>query len=258
MLQFNRSQLPRHVAIIMDGNGRWASRKLRRRIFGHEEGVNSVREVMRCCRKFGIPYLTLYAFSKENWQRPEPEVVALWDLLKRFVRSELPELMEEGVQLRHLGDVEGIPEDALRELQSAVAQTAKNDKLVVNLALNYGGRQEIARAARLFAADVEKGKHRLNDLTPELFSKYLFTVDCPDPELIIRTGGEYRVSNFLLWQLAYAELYITDTFWPEFREAQFIEALDDYLHRERRFGKTSEQVRKDNSSAMAQRLEIIK
>jgi undecaprenyl diphosphate synthase len=243
MLQFDRSQLPRHVAIIMDGNGRWARRKMRSRVFGHEEGANSVREVVRCCRELEIPYLTLYAFSKENWQRPETEVRALWNLLKRFLKSEIKELVDKEICVRHLGDVEGIPEDVIEELQSVVEQTARFRKLVVNLALNYGGRQEIVRAARLFAADVEKGKYQPNDLSSVLFSNYLFTADCPDPELIIRTGGEYRVSNFLLWQLAYTELYVTEVFWPDFREAQFIEALNDYILRERRFGKTSEQIR---------------
>jgi undecaprenyl diphosphate synthase len=243
MRQFDRSQLPRHVAIIMDGNGRWARKRMRTRIFGHEEGANSVRDIVRCCRELGIPYLTLYAFSKENWQRPEGEVRALWDLLKRFLKSELKELLEKEIRVRHLGDLEGIPRDVLQELQSVVARTAQFDKLVVNLAVNYGGRQEIVRAARLFAADVERGRYRPDELSSVLFSEYLFTSECPDPELVIRTGGEHRVSNFLLWQLAYSELYITDVFWPDFREAEFIDALSDYLHRERRFGKTSEQIR---------------
>jgi len=243
MRQFDRDQLPRHVAIIMDGNGRWARKRMHTRIFGHEEGANSVRDIVRCCRELGIAYLTLYAFSKENWQRPEPEVKALWELLKRFLKSERQELIDKEIRVLHLGDVEGIPSDVLTELQGIVAETAKFDKLIINLAINYGGRQEIVRAARLFANDVEQGKFRAEDLSSALFAKYLFTSGCPDPELIIRTGGEFRVSNFLLWQLAYSELYITQVFWPDFREAHFLDALNDYVHRERRFGKTSDQVR---------------
>lgn len=235
-------RLPRHVAVIMDGNGRWAQKRLLNRIVGHEEGANSVREVVRCCRKLGIPYLTLYSFSKENWQRPEAEVKGLWNLLKRFMKSELPELIDKQIRLVHLGDSEGIPEDVLVELHQAMEQTAAFDKLVVCLALNYGGRQEITRAAKRFAADVLAQKVVLDDLDPDLFSTYLFTDQIPDPDLVIRTGGEHRISNFLLWQLAYAELYVTDTLWPDFREDDLMEALRDYQGRERRFGKTSEQI----------------
>jgi len=236
-------RLPRHVAIIMDGNGRWAKKRMLNRFRGHEEGANAVREIVRCCREWGIPYLTLYAFSKENWQRPALEVEALWRLLKRFLKSEMPELLGKGIRLRHLGDQEGIPEDALEQLRETVAITAPGKSLTLSLAINYGGRQEIARAARLFAEDVLNSVRRPEDLSPELFSKYLFTGSDPDPDLVIRTGGEYRVSNFLLWQLAYAELYTTETLWPDFLEPQFVEALLDYQRRERRFGKTSEQIR---------------
>ncbi len=235
-------RLPRHVAVIMDGNGRWAQKRLLNRIVGHEEGANSVREVVRCCRKLGIPYLTLYSFSKENWQRPEAEVKGLWNLLKRFMKSELPELIDKQIRLVHLGDSEGIPADVLIELHQTMEQTAAFDKLVVCLALNYGGRQEITRAAKRFAADVLAQKVVLDDLDPDLFSTYLFTDQIPDPDLVIRTGGEHRISNFLLWQLAYAELYVTDTLWPDFREDDLMEALRDYQGRERRFGKTSEQI----------------
>lgn len=226
----------------MDGNGRWAKKRMLNRFRGHEEGAKAVREVVRCCREWGIPYLTLYAFSKENWQRPALEVEALWRLLKRFLESERPELLEKGIRLRHLGDEEDIPDDALQQLRETMAVTARGDSLTLNLAINYGGRQEIARAARLFAEDVLNGVRLPVDLSPELFSQYLFTGSDPDPDLIIRTGGEYRVSNFLLWQLAYAELYTTETLWPDFHEPQFVEAILDYQRRERRFGKTSEQV----------------
>ena len=245
MDQIDANRLPRHVAVIMDGNGRWAKQRLRNRIFGHEEGANSVREIVRCCRKMGIPYLTLYAFSKENWQRPATEVAALWGLLKRFLKSELPELVEQQIRLLHLGDPEGIPDHVLRELRAAVSQTAHFDKLTLSLAINYGGRQEIARAASLFAAHVLAGKSQPEALSPELFSSFLLTESYPPLDLMIRTGGELRVSNFLLWQLAYAELYFTKVLWPDFKKPEFLEALRDYQSRERRFGKTSEQTQEE-------------
>ena len=241
------ARLPRHVGVIMDGNGRWAKSRLRNRVFGHEEGANSVREIVRCCRKLGIPYLTLYAFSKENWHRPWEEVEALWRLLKRFLDSELPELLAQEIRLCHIGDEEGIPEGVLQELHRVQRETEHFDKLTLSLAMNYGGRQEIVRAAKRFASDVKQGLIALEALDSEVFSRYLFTASLPDPDLIIRTGGEYRVSNFLLWQLAYAELYTSPVLWPEFREPQFLEALEAYAGRERRFGKTGEQIRAEVS-----------
>lgn len=235
-------RLPRHVAIIMDGNGRWAKRRLLNRVAGHEAGAESVRAVIETARKIGIPHLTLYAFSKENWQRPPMEIQALWQLFRRFLRSERPRMMENEIRVRHLGDPDGIPEDVNAEFQALMHDTAHFDKLTVHLALNYGGRHELARAARLFAEDVRRGARRPEEMTPELLGSYLFTADIPDPDLVIRTSGECRVSNFLLWQIAYAELYITDTLWPDFREQEFVKALQEYQKRERRFGKTSEQV----------------
>lgn len=235
-------RLPRHVAVIMDGNGRWAKKRLLSRVAGHEAGAESVRAVIEAARKLGIPYLTLYAFSKENWQRPQKEIQALWQLFRRFLRSERPRMMENEIRVRHVGDPDGIPEDVYAEFAALIHDTAHFDKLTVNLALNYGGRHEIARAARLFAEDVRRGKRDPSEMTPEVLASYLFTADMPDPDLVIRTSGECRVSNFLLWQIAYAELYITDVLWPDFREPEFIEALREYQRRERRFGKTSEQV----------------
>ncbi|SHF51156.1 Undecaprenyl pyrophosphate synthetase [Desulfacinum infernum DSM 9756] len=243
MDRLDPNRLPRHVAIIMDGNGRWAQKRLLNRVAGHEEGAESVRAVIETARRIGIPHLTLYAFSKENWQRPKHEVQALWQLLRRFIRSERPKLLENRIRVRHFGDPEGIPEDVYAEFASLIRETAGFDKLTVNLALNYGGRQEILRAAALFAEDVRAGRCNPSDLTQEAFEKHLFTADTPELDLLIRTSGECRVSNFLLWQLAYAEIYITETLWPDFREPQFIEALLDYQRRERRFGKTSEQLR---------------
>ncbi len=242
MQSLDPHKLPQHLAIIMDGNGRWARARMRNRIFGHEEGANSVKEVARCCLKLGIPCLTLYSFSKENWQRPKTEVNALWNLLERFLKSELNELIEKEIRLIHLGDREALPEHVLRRLDEAIAATASFTKLRLSLALNYGGRQEILRAARLFAEDVQAGRLQTHELTQEIFSGYLFTAELPDPDLIIRTGGEYRISNFLLWQLAYAEIYTTEVLWPDFREPELERALVDYQHRERRFGKTSAQV----------------
>lgn len=253
MHQLDLERLPRHVAIIMDGNGRWAKKRFLNRIGGHEEGANSVRAVVRSCRELGIPYLTLYAFSKENWQRPASEVNALWHLLKKFLISELPELLDKEIRLCHIGDIDGIPEDVVRELLRVIDQTRDLNRLVVNLAVNYGGRQEIERAARLFAADVQMGKHSPEDLSTELFSSYLFTEGVPDPDLIIRTSGEYRVSNFLLWQLAYAELYITDVLWPDFREENFLAALSDYQRRDRRFGTYDDQMQTERYAAGGQK-----
>jgi undecaprenyl diphosphate synthase len=242
MDQLDHQKLPRHVAIIMDGNGRWAQKRLLNRIVGHQEGASSVRTVVRSCHRLGIPYLTLYAFSKENWRRPAVEIKALWQLLKHFLKSELPELIAKEIRLDHLGDVESIPADVMDQLRDAMAQTSHFDKLVLNLAINYGGRDELVRAAGLFAADVLQGKYQAADLTQEIFAGYLFTGPLPEPDLLIRTSGESRISNFLLWQLAYTEIYFTDVLWPDFREQEFVEALLDYQRRERRFGKTSEQL----------------
>jgi len=247
MLELDWHHLPNHVAIIMDGNGRWARQKLRTRIYGHQRGAESVREVVRLCRKLGIPYLTLYAFSKENWNRPEREVRALWGLLERFLKSELPELVAREIRFRHIGDVEGIPDSVLKQINAAAEKTASFDKLVLSLAINYGGRQEIVRAAKLLLADVLNGRRAISQISPEVLSAYLHTADYPDPDLVIRTGGEIRVSNFLLWQIAYAELYFTETLWPDFREPNFLAALKEFQTRERRYGRTGEQIRTEKT-----------
>ncbi len=247
MDRLDPNRLPRHVAIIMDGNGRWAKKRLLNRIAGHEKGAESVRAVIESARKIGIPHLTLYAFSKENWRRPKHEIQALWQLLKRFIRTERPRLIENEIRVRHFGDTEGIPEDVYAEFASLIEETSRFDKLTVNLALNYGGRQEILRGVRAFAEEVRAGRKDPSDLDQDLFNRYLFTADTPELDLLIRTSGESRVSNFLLWQLAYAEIYITDTLWPDFREAEFVEALLDYQRRERRFGMTSEQLQHERS-----------
>ena len=198
----------------------------------------------------GIRYLTLYAFSKENWNRPEREVKALWELLEKYLNSELPEFIDKQVRLVHIGDRRGNPSSALQKLHDAERKTAHFDKLVLSLALNYGGRQEITRAARRLVADVMSGVLGAGQLSTELFSRYLYTADIPDPDLVIRTGGEKRVSNFLLWQIAYAELYFTEVLWPDFGKPDFLEAIKEFQSRERRFGRTSEQVRRASGTSI--------
>ncbi len=237
--------IPRHIAVIMDGNGRWAKKRFKNRIYGHEVGVESVREIIRCALKWNIPYLTLYAFSKENWARPSTEINALWQLLVRFVDTDLPELVKNGVRVVHIGDREGLPENVLKAIDRAMAETAHCDKLLVQVALNYGGRQEIVRAVRLISEKVKEGQLDPKDISLELFETFLFSKGIPDPDLVIRTSGEYRISNFLLWQIAYSEIYVTEVHWPEFREEEFVKALGSYKSRERRFGKTSEQIREE-------------
>ncbi|MGA2404187.1 MAG: isoprenyl transferase [Syntrophobacteraceae bacterium] len=243
-MELNLERLPRHVAIIMDGNGRWARQRLRNRIFGHKKGAEAVRSIVTCCSELGIPYLTLYAFSKENWNRPQREVKALWGLLEKYLKSEVPELIEKEVRFRHIGDDDGIPSSLLEQLRIAEDKTSHFDKLILSLAMNYGGRQEIIRAAKLFLADVMNGGYGIGQLSADLLSRYLYTAGHPDPDFVIRTGGEIRVSNFLLWQIAYAELYFTEILWPDFGKADFIEALKEFQSRERRFGRTGEQVKK--------------
>ncbi len=248
-MELDLERLPQHVAIIMDGNGRWAMQKVRNRIFGHKKGAEAVRSIVACCGDLGIRYLTLYVFSKENWNRPQKEVKALWELLEKYLKSELAELIDKQIRLRHIGEDEDIPASVLEQLHIAEHKTAQFDKLVLSLALNYGGRQEITRAAKLLLADVIKGACRASQISPELFSRYLYGADLPDPDLIIRTGGEIRVSNFLLWQIAYAELYFTEVLWPDFTKANFIDALKEFQRRERRFGRTSEQVKAPRDSS---------
>ncbi|MGA2223476.1 MAG: isoprenyl transferase [Syntrophobacteraceae bacterium] len=258
-MELDLERLPRHVAIIMDGNGRWARQKLRSRIFGHKKGADAVRSTVACCRELGIGYLTLYAFSKENWNRPQREVKALWGLLEKYLKSQIPELIEKQVRFRHIGDDDGIPSSVMEQLRIAEDKTSNFDKLILSLALNYGGRQEITRAAKLFLADVINGGYGAGQLSPDLFSRYLYTAGHPDPDFVIRTGGEIRVSNFLLWQIAYAELYFTEILWPDFGKADFIEALKEFQSRERRFGRTGEQVRERQGSLIendAKRIDI--
>jgi undecaprenyl diphosphate synthase len=235
-------RLPRHLAVIMDGNGRWAKAKGWRRVRGHEEGAESVRVVVRACRRLGIGWLTLYAFSQENWARPRAEVEALMRLLERFLKKERPELLEQGIRLNAIGEVERLPASTRRLLEETMAATAGGRKMVLTLALSYGGRQELVRAARDLCAQAAAGRLQPGEVDQRALASRLYTAEMPDPDLLVRTSGEQRISNFLLWQLAYAELYFSPVLWPDFREKELEEALAAYAARERRFGKTGEQL----------------
>ncbi|MCE5212320.1 MAG: isoprenyl transferase [Deltaproteobacteria bacterium] len=242
------NKLPRHIAIIMDGNGRWAQQHTIGRIRGHKKGAESVRTVVRACREIGIKYLTLFAFSQENWERPENEVKALMLLLEEYLTKEIEELQEQGIRLVTIGET-GLLNSSVREkLQRAKETTAKNDKMILNLALSYGGRDEIIHAVKKIIDDKEKGKVDINKITKDDFSNYLYTSGMPDPDLLIRTSGEYRISNFLLWQTAYTELYFTNVLWPDFTKDDLLKAIASYQQRERRFGLTSEQLKEKLTS----------
>jgi len=231
-----KTSVPRHVAIIMDGNGRWARQRGWPRLRGHREGANSVRAILRACRRAGVQYLTLYAFSVENWVRPRAEISGLMGLLRKFLREQEHELHEHQVRLRVIGRPQDLPAAVQRELNRVLAATAHYTGGQLILALSYGSRAEITDAARRIAADVQAGRLRPEDVTEQALAARLYAPDVPDPDLLIRTSGEMRVSNFLLWQISYAELYVTDVLWPDFREAEFQRALDDYARRHRRFG----------------------
>ncbi len=239
-------RIPRHVAIIMDGNGRWAKERNLPRIMGHKAGSESVKDVVKTARKLNLEVLTLYAFSTENWKRPAFEVQGLMTLLKTYLKSELQNLLGNSISLRCIGEIENLPSDVRKILteviQGTTPKTDEKPSLILNLALSYGSRSEIVRAARAMAEKCVSGQFEPQDFSEKFFASHLYTSGLPDPDLLIRTGGEARLSNFLLWQLSYAELYITETMWPDFRGARFIEAIRDYQSRERRFGQTSEQL----------------
>ncbi|UPT61085.1 MAG: isoprenyl transferase [Hyphomonadaceae bacterium JAD_PAG50586_4] len=229
---------PRHVAIIMDGNGRWAKQRGRPRTFGHAEGVEALRRAVEAAGELGVQYLTVFGFSTENWRRPAEEVSALFDLLRLYVSRDLDKLVKEGVRVRVIGEREGLQSDIGQIIENAEAKTRHNDKLNLIIAFNYGGQDEIARAARRVAADVAAGKVKADDINPEVFGAYLDTADWPAPDLLIRTSSEYRLSNFMLWQAAYTELVFTDTLWPDFDKRALESAIAEYNKRERRFGGT--------------------
>jgi undecaprenyl diphosphate synthase len=235
-------KLPRHIAVIMDGNGRWAKLHGKPRVFGHKNGVVSVREITEAAAELGISYLTLYAFSTENWSRPQLEVNALMALLVETIKKELNTLHKNNIRLHAIGDLSRLPEKTRSALQEAIDATSSNDRMTLILALNYSSRWEIVEAAKNLALKVRDGQIGLDDIDSEMFSNHLTTAFIPDPELLIRTSGEYRISNFLLWQSAYAEFYFTQVLWPDFRKDDLYRAIIDFQNRERRFGKISEQL----------------
>jgi undecaprenyl diphosphate synthase len=240
--KLNIHKLPKHVAVIMDGNGRWAKEKGKLRVFGHKNGVLAVRDTVEGAAELGIENLTLYAFSTENWNRPKLEVTALMELLVSTINKETKTLMENNVRLNAIGDLDSLPKRCHKELLEAIEKTKDNNRLTLTLALSYSSRWEIANAAKKIAIDVKAGIINEDDINEKMFEGYLSTHNLPDPELMIRTSGEHRISNYLLWQLAYAELYFTPKLWPDFRREDLFEAIFNYQQRERRFGLTSEQV----------------
>lgn len=246
MTELDPTRLPRHLAIIMDGNGRWAEQRMLRRIVGHQRGVETVRMVVEQASRLGIGYLTLFAFSSENWSRPKTEVRALMTLLQKYIRVETGRMMKNNIRFNVIGNRDDLPREVNQILDEALQQTARNTGMVLTLALSYGGRQEIVRAAVRLAEEVRTGSLAPERITEELFARHLDTVGLPDPDLLIRTSGEMRISNFLLWQLAYTELYFTDINWPDLTIDQLYRALADYQARERRFGRTSAQLLRRN------------
>ncbi len=240
--QIDSIKLPQHIAIIMDGNGRWAKQKGKLRVFGHQNGVKAVREALEGCVKANIKFLTLYAFSAENWNRPKLEVMALMELLVTSLKKEIKTFQENGVRLNVIGDITKLPSNAQRKLQETIEATKENTHCTLTLALSYSSRQEIVDAARNLAQKVKDGKLNADEINDELFAANLYTQNLPDPDLLIRTSGELRISNFLLWQIAYSELCFLDKMWPEFTKEDLFKSIVDYQQRERRFGKTSEQL----------------
>ena len=234
--QIDRDRLPRHIAIIMDGNGRWAQKRALPRSMGHRAGVEALRKIVKTCSKLGIEVLTVYAFSTENWKRPKDEVGVLMTLLTEYLRKELQELHQNNVVIRTMGRINDLPREAQHELEHAMGSTRKNTGLILNLALNYGGRSEIINAVRELSQDVLNGKQRIEEIDEERFGKALFTSGLPDPDLLIRTSGEMRLSNFLLWQLAYTEIVVVEELWPDFEQNALIETIKAYQKRDRRFG----------------------
>ena len=231
------ANLPAHVAVIMDGNGRWAKKKMLNRVKGHEKGADTVRMIVRASRELGISVLTLYAFSTENWQRPETEINALMTLLKRFLKSERQEMLNNNIRLNTIGEIERLPDSVSRQLRETMQASQNNSGMILNLALSYGARPEIVRMAQQLSAAAAAGNLKPESIDEETVSKHLYTRNIPDPDLLIRTSGEMRISNFLLWQIAYSEIYITDTLWPDFNRDEYIAILKDYQGRDRRYGK---------------------
>lgn len=242
MIKIDPSKLPCHIAIIMDGNGRWAKQHTMGRIRGHKKGAQAVRTTVTACREIGIQYLTLFAFSSENWGRPDEEVKALMSLLEDYLEKETPTLQKQQIRLNSIGNIERLYPPVKKKLLDVMKLTEQNDKMVLNLALSYGSRDEMVLAIQKMISDSQKGKLEIDDINQDLVGHYLYTDGMPDPDLLIRTSGEYRISNFLLWQLAYTELYFTDVLWPDFKKDDLLKAIAVYQRRERRFGLTSDQI----------------
>ncbi|MCX7798406.1 MAG: isoprenyl transferase [Melioribacter sp.] len=240
-----KGNIPKHIAIIMDGNGRWAKKRNLPRVAGHQKGVEIVREIVEACVGLGVEVLTLYTFSTENWKRPKEEVSTLMRLIVKSLKKETDELNKNNIKLTTIGDKNSLPEIVQKELDNAIEKTSKNSKMILNLAISYGGRWELVEAVKNISAQVAAGKISLSDINEELISKNLTTAELPNPDLLIRSGGEFRISNFLLWQIAYSEIYVTDTLWPDFNCKHLLEAIKDYQKRERRFGLVSEQLSKN-------------
>lgn len=240
--QIIKERIPKHIAIIMDGNGRWAKGQGKFRVFGHHKGVDTVKEITETAARLGVKYLTLYAFSTENWNRPKAEVNALMDLLVRTIKKEMPTLMKNNIRLDAIGNMDSLPKRCIANLNEGKEQTSNNSGMTLVLALSYSAKWDICEAVKRIAEDVQAGQVMKEDINNDLITKYLSTHDIPEPELLIRTSGELRISNFLLWEIAYSELYFTDVLWPDFSSEELFKALIDYQSRERRFGKTSEQL----------------
>lgn len=238
-----KERLPHHIAIIMDGNGRWAEKRCLGRINGHKRGIEAVRDTIEFCREIGIGCLTLYTFSRENWNRPPSEIRALMGLLERHLRNELLKLMKNGIRFKAIGSLWELPMSTQKIIKEVEEKTKDNSEMILNIAISYGGRAEIVDAVKRVALGVKKGSINIDDITEEFFARHLYTVGCPDPDLLIRTSGEKRISNFLLWQMAYTEIYVTDVLWPDFTRQHLIEALLNFQDRERRFGLTGDQLK---------------
>jgi undecaprenyl diphosphate synthase len=255
--EIRSDRLPRHVAIIMDGNGRWAESRGLDRNLGHREGIEAVRATVRGANDLGIHYLTLYAFSLENWSRPEAEVRELMRLLEYYIDAEIEEVMEKSIRVRSIGRLDRLPDGTRHAIEDAVRRSAGNTEMTLTFALSYGGRAEITDATRKIVRDVERGHLDPEAIDEKVFASYLYQPDLPEPDLLIRTGGEWRVSNFLLWQIAYSEIYTTSVMWPDFREEHLVEAILEYGRRERRFGQTSAQVRQGSEGTKSQAAEKV-
>ncbi|MBN2898252.1 MAG: isoprenyl transferase [Clostridia bacterium] len=236
-VELDMERIPKHIAIIMDGNGRWAKKRFLPRLAGHKAGSETLREIIETCGELGVQHLTVYAFSTENWGRPDEEITGLFNLLRGYLNTEIETMDREGIRINAIGDLTGLPEDLRKQIAAAMEKTKIHSKLQLNIALNYGGRDELLKAVQQIASEVRDGTMALSSVTEETIDAHLFTKGIPDPELLIRTSGELRLSNFLLWQLAYSEFYFTDVFWPDFKRNELINAIKEYQNRKRRFGK---------------------